>query len=254
MHPDKEQRDWLDLFVEAGFEPEQDKRDVVAHLDKHLFDPEPIERRALLEGYVESAFEVHIHCGIRGVLNHDAACEFCAVFKEAGGLNVDQLEPGILPVLKPKATSPECLPGESEFVVLVPVGEAAEDGQWVTLRTLPSLVRLQPLDECNVVWAHTGDLSVEPVTGASASVFELARIARFRRDKGVFVKDGELGAIGGFPVTPHLDQLPSDVVERRPPIVSNVPDDRTPLKGGCSRTFARKMTRSFAFGSGSGTI
>jgi hypothetical protein len=50
-------------------------------------------------------------------------------------------------------------------------------------------------------------------------------------DEGVFVKDGELGAVGGFTVTPALDQLPSDVVKGRPPVVSNVPNDGSPLKG-----------------------
>lgn len=106
MPPNKEQRDWLGLFVEAGFEPEQDIRDVVAHLDKRLFDPEPIERRAFLEGYAESVYEVRVHCGIRSGFNDDAASEFCAVFKKARGLNVDELESGITSVPVPKPVPP----------------------------------------------------------------------------------------------------------------------------------------------------
>src|SRR5918994_1767171 len=231
MPRNRRERDWLDLFVEAGFEPKQDIRDVVTHLDKRLFDPEPIERRAFLEGYIEVEYEVHVHIGIRPGFNEDAASEFCAVFKKARGLNVDDLESGITSVPIPKSVSPEGLPAESEFVVLVPIGETSEDGEWMTLRTLPSVVRLQSLDKCNVGLAHTADLSVEPVKGALSSFFDLARIAGLGRDEGVFVEDGELGAGGGSPVAPDLDQLPGDMVEGRSPVVRNVPDNGPPLKG-----------------------
>jgi hypothetical protein len=231
MPPNRREQDWLDLFVEAGFEPEQDIRDVVSHLDKRLFDPEPIERRAFLEGYIEVEYAVHVHFGIRPGFNEDAASEFCAVFKKARGLNVDHLESGITSVPIPKSVSPEGLPAESEFVVLVPVGETSEDGEWVTLRTLPSTVRLQPLDKCNVGFAHPPDLLLKRLAGTSSFLFEVGRVVGLERDERVFVEDGELGTPVGFPVAPDLDQLPGDVVEGRPPIVGNVPDDGTPLKG-----------------------
>src|SRR5215211_5584742 len=105
MPPNRQERDWLDLFLEAGFEPEQDIRDVVAQLDKRLFDPEPIERRAFLEGYIEVEYEVHVHTGIRSGFNKDATSEFCAVFKKAGGLNFNELKSGITSVPVPKSVS-----------------------------------------------------------------------------------------------------------------------------------------------------
>jgi hypothetical protein len=231
MPPNRQERDWLDLFLEVGFEPEQDIRDEVAHLDKRLFDPEPIERRAFLKGYIEVEYEVHVHIGIRSGFNKDATSEFCAVFKKARGLNLNELESGVSSVPIPNPVTPESLSAQGEFVVLVPVGEAGEDGKWVTLRTLPSTLRLQPLDVCNVVWAHTVDLSVEPGEGAFSSVFDLAGIARFGRDEGVFVEDRELGTVGGFPVTPDLDQLPGDMIEGGPPIVGSVPNYGSPLRG-----------------------
>jgi hypothetical protein len=231
MPPNRERRDWLDLFVEAGFEPEQDIRDVVAHLDKRLFDPEAIERRAFLEGYIESAFEVHVHCGIWSGGDEDTAPEFCAVFKKARGLNVDDLESGITSVPIPKQLSPKRLPAESEFVVLVPIGETSEDGKWMTLRTLHSVVRLQPLDKCNVDFAHPSNLLLEGLAGTSSFLFDLGRVVGLKPDKGIFVEDGELGASGRFPVTPNLDQLPGDMVKGRPPVVRSVSDDGSPLKG-----------------------
>ena len=231
MPPNRQERDWLDLFLEAGFEPEQDIRDVVAQLDKRLFDPEPIERRAFLEGYIEVEYEVHVHIGIRSGFNKDATSEFCAVFKKAGGLNFNELKSGITSVPVPKSVSPESLPAESEFVVLVPIGETSEDGKWVALRTLPSTVRLQPLDECNVGFAHPPDLLLEGFAGTSSFLFEVGRIVGFERDEGVVVEDGELGTPVGFPVTPNLDQLPGEVVEGRPPVMRNIPNDGTPHKG-----------------------
>src|SRR5215212_10479332 len=120
MPPHRREQDWLNLFLEAGFEPEQDIGDVVAHLDKHLFDPEPIERRTFLKGYVEVACELHIHCGIRSSSDEDAASEFCAVYKKARGLNVEEAEAGIVPVCVPKPISPHSLSAQGEFVVLIP--------------------------------------------------------------------------------------------------------------------------------------
>jgi hypothetical protein len=231
MPPDKRESDWLNLFLEAGFEPEQDIRDVVAHLDKRLFEPEPIERRTFLEGYIEVEYEVHVHIGIPSGFNKDATSEFCAVFKKAGGLNVNELKSGIASVPVPKSVSSKGLSAESEFVVLVPIGETSEDGEWVTLRTLPSTVRLQPLDECNVGLAHPSDLFPKRTAGTSSFLFEGGRIVGFERDEGIVVEDGELGAVGGFPVTPDLDQLPGDMVEGRAPVVRNIPDDGTPRKG-----------------------
>jgi hypothetical protein len=114
--------------------------------------------------------------------------------------------------------------GELVFPVLVPVGKLVEGKEWVCIGAMPSVIRLQRLNDFYIAGVHITELSV-PAFERFLCIFGFGVETCV---EGTLREDRELGSVrGGFPVPD--DQLVGQMVKGGPPVVDDIPDNGTPL-------------------------
>jgi hypothetical protein len=93
---------------------------------------------SIFERYAERAFVIHTHfSGVSG--------EFCATHEWPDGMGSRSFDRALEGA---KAALRERVSHGMEKAVLVPIGQKAEKSEWLDARSLPYVMRLQPLDDC----------------------------------------------------------------------------------------------------------
>ena len=216
------------LSGEFDLELTQDMRNAQTHIGKRPFNPKSLKGAPFPEGYVEQDLYIQVHMVIRVSGDDREPRHFCAVLEYAGrGADVERDDSGVpCPFLEVVATSDVGTSGEVQLPVLVPVGKFSEAGEVMRVGVFRSLVvRLQRLEECDIAGVHAVGLAAPTVVRS----FPLLGGGVGVTVEGVFGEDRKLSFARDGLFSISLDELPSQVVQTRPCVVDNVPDDRAPL-------------------------
>ncbi len=174
-------------------------------------DPECLDYigRTLSEGYAEGRRSLHAHFRVGSEGDHQPR-DYCAIFKRLG----EELDsPSVARGSRENGELMGRGYREMRKLVLVAIGEHTEQPEGVSgYRYVPSVVRLQSLDECPGVGMYTPDLG--------PTVFVKPNL---------ICENGETGVVGD--AFGHLGTLVCDgefvgeVVEGASEVVEEVPDD-----------------------------
>jgi hypothetical protein len=172
---------------------------------------------SIWERYVEVEAEVHLHFRRRsdGRASDTKPEDFCARLQRDPDVDLEAVDfPADLSDDLGWNVGHRRHNGHDDLV-LVRVRERVENGQGVRTRLLPSLVRLESLDDCLMVGMNLAQSLLYPLSlpvGGSAA-------------------DREAGASRGFLLRAVVKgELPSQVIERRPETMRNVPDEDSPSR------------------------
>jgi hypothetical protein len=112
---------------------------------------------SFFENYVGLRRDIHVHGSARVNGANGAPTKFCAVYH----LRADALDEHLLDVeiVSSDAQASELRDGEMEQPVPINAGQLVELPQRIVGKAIPSLMRLQLLDDCRSVWAERPDLS-----------------------------------------------------------------------------------------------
>lgn len=203
-----------DSQLEETLEAGNDALDMRDDVQERRYEWHVLNSRAsLVELYVRGNFRVHVHIGIRGRLDEGEVGYWCAVFEALPSVDVHVVE-----VETPHVAKSESLHGEHganglDDSVLIGVVNVVKQPQEVGFRLVPSTVRLKPLDECFLTRGEVLDesTSVVPITIRGGGDGKGCSVVRRR----------------GL----QQRQLPNELVESRPQIVHDIPDDDAPVLG-----------------------
>ena len=205
--------DALDYYMKIA----DDLFDGLSHLNKDgvewLSRDDVRDSSTLAESYAEAKTAIHMHLRLKtAVVGCDADLrDYCAVFEKAS-----RLQPN-LPMTRDALGCDDlelCLirdeRDDGNSAVFVGVGERVEDGEWVRVRRIPSVVRLRLVEACDQVFGDAPEhrrRSRFPILAGSAD-WEPAILIGVERE--------------------FVDQL----VESGSQTVDRVSGDDTPLNGG----------------------
>lgn len=193
------------LVVEPFLEFENDVRDMAEERRQRLFNRKPLKRTPFPEGYIVMEQKIHVQFGVRPYDKGSKARYYLAVFEYFPlGLKADGSREGVTgSCLNAKLVVHEGLSSEMEFPVFIPVGKLVESGEVVRLGFFPSLVRLQELEDSDIVGVHTSGLGVP----AREGLFRLIDRRMDTRVEGGPGENGESSAARGL-VPSSQNQLP----------------------------------------------
>jgi hypothetical protein len=167
-------QDALDYFVQVG----DDLLDGLSHLPEswheRLSGDGTWDPRTLAERYAEAEVAIHVHLRLKTAvvgLETDLR-DYCIVFEQPAGLDAD------LSVARDALGGDNlelCFVGDEsddgDRSVLVGIGERVEDGEWMRVRVVPSVVRLRLVKNCDQVLGdapeHGGRLGLPVLPGAA---------------------------------------------------------------------------------------
>ena len=169
---------------------------------------EIIDRRSLLEGYVSGDLMPHLHFYVSD--ERDIATNyFCAVYQRARGEYLPRVnhETGRKRRYRDRANG--CL-NDIQTAVLVDIAEVMQPPQGMTSVVIPSMIRLQLLDDCLRVWPDAHDLvKPAPALGLPASIKS--------EESLLIAEDGELCTLKVTSETYMMDsKRVGQVVQGRP--------------------------------------
>ena len=254
MPPYREHPNWQGIWErlrKLGLEFDHDRRNGIVKTFERLYNPAPVGWRSLFERYVEGDAEVHVHIHTNVSMLPDVldASNLCATFKWPQGVLLNDSEHKFW-CGGTRHDSPnvvECDEEEAEVKVamLVDVPEFIENRKRLLGRILPTVKRLQLLDDCAKVWPDSPEATrflVRPPAGRPISPGDASpRGVSLTPVKGV---DGEADLPPLAPrSTPRGDrvrrsvpvgdgELPDEVIERGAEIMDDISDDGSPLFNG----------------------
>jgi len=186
----------------------QDQLDVPGHVAKRS---EAAGQGGIAEAYRENRLEIHAHL-LAGIgANNEQPSEFCAVIESGERAVLDKH------ISETGEDGPESrMDGATrDDPVLI---EVVEYGEQFEIRSVPSVVRLQSLDECSM---RIPDPGQEPVLGASESIGGW----QFVDPRGMVEEDRELGVVSGTGADRGRSKLPHEIVERGSKVVGEIARD-----------------------------
>ena len=111
-----------------------------------------------------------------------------------------------------------------QVAVLVPIIKLTQDGQWVKVRVLSEVVRLQPLDSCDSVWGQVSYFFEAPIV-AAGSATPLITVGQDRERTAYPVAWPDPWV--PTPLAIVNSELPHFVIERGSEIVNEVAENRS---------------------------
>jgi hypothetical protein len=256
MPPNREHPDWQGIWErlrKLGLEFDYDRRNGIVEAFERLYNPAPVGWRSLFERYVVGDAEVHVHIRTRASVLPDVleASNLCATFAwprrvllndsehkfwcsgtHHDGSNIVEHDEEV---------------GEMKVAVLVDVPEFIENRKRLFGRILPTVKRLQLLDDCAKVWPDSPEATRHlfprpagpPMSPGDASTRAVS-VARVRGEDG----EGDVSPLAprfspprdrvGWGVPVGDGELPDEVVERGAEIVDDISDDGPPRFDGGS--------------------
>lgn len=183
----------------------------------------------LIESYVQNRIEIHVHLsiGIDGVSAVNR--EYCVVYNRYLEDLKLPVEPDVGDHVSPDLHSSKFVDHGMEKAVLVDVRQLAELPEGVCVKAVPSVVRLQTLNDCLHRWIDSADLArrrllekARASTGISAPVF-------IPEDRELGIALEILWSTGQGAV--RVGQGEGQMVERRADVVEDVADYHGELGG-----------------------
>lgn len=181
-----------------------------------------VTKGGFIERYTRNDLALHLH-GAIGLPEPRVGTngEFCAVIEirsDEMSLSSSFREYGLLEV--------ETQDGHIQVPMFVDVGECVEETEHEVRRLhIPSVIRLQSLDECKRSWGETRPrLATKLVLGNMVS--EPSGAASANRELDLVV-----GGDGSFPVV-HLDKIEKQVIQGGPNLIQQLSNENRNINGG----------------------
>jgi hypothetical protein len=193
---------------------------------EYLFESMTLKRTAFPESYIEGDLDLHVHFGLGAGSGEGDTRNYCAVLKSSDGSLVGDPKLGVPGVSDAVSGFLEGLTSELVFPMFIPVRKVGQHGEYRNLGVLSHVVRLQPLDKCDIVVVDALDLSVP----ASERVFSFFGAGVEAGVERTLREDGEGGTTRRFAVVPD-DQLPGEMIQGGPTIVNDISNDGAPFGG-----------------------
>jgi hypothetical protein len=161
MPPNREHPDWQGIWErlrKLGLEFDNDRRNGIVKAFERLCNPLPIRRRSLRERYIVGDVSVHVHTQNRAAVLPDllGTSYLCTTYEWPGTVLLNDSELDFWCESErldaPNVAKPDQEMGEVKVAVLVDVPEFIENRKRLFGRALPTVKRLQRLDECAKVW------------------------------------------------------------------------------------------------------
>ena len=184
--------------------------------NKRFFNAESRNCPRIAEGYIEGTLCLHLHMGVVASRGDPVLKHYCAVFERAAIGFHEGFKLQVPHVRELNLRVAGDVLSEVHFPVLVPVRETVEDEEGVSL--VPSIVRLKPLEDCDIVGVHTSSHPLPPLKRLFAGI----------GGKWIIRKDREPRVTVGF-VSVCVDELPCEVVKGRTEVVADFSDNDAPF-------------------------
>jgi hypothetical protein len=214
--------------------------DAPVDVPEYLWDGEPWDSfwNSLAEAYAEEGVEIHIHFRA-GSVEGRVTGDWCAIFNRTPSQDFDFVGGVVAGGDESKGIGRE--KDEVGQPMLVHVFKLVEPPKGVRLSTLPTRVRLQPLDNCLSAWID-----------APKHVVEFARI--------LLNEDGKPG--GAFDVAGHRSSLVTgdgefkdEVIQGAPEVVEAVSNNKTEFGRRRAEHYdAQNLLRSINIGFGPSSV
>lgn len=160
--------------------PEQAKYpglDVIANIIKDSYHSFTVHSRGTVESYLQKRIEIHLHFLVGNLGNGAIPDYYCLTFNHClDYLNVEEFVIKGEPWTKSGSNITDS--ADEQQAMLVDIREFVQHPKLVAMNILPSLIRLQILDDCLSVWMHAANSSVD---SSRVGMFEDGEF-RFLRD------------------------------------------------------------------------
>lgn len=216
------------LFGNKSVEGVDDALNVDAQIEEGGLDLLPGERSVVAERYREQKFLIHVHCRDIGIHESEVGAvidlhEYCATFNSACRANRMGVQPDSRHQLGNIESDGVRRPTRNmDGSMLVDVVHLTKNPEGITFHCdIPSVIRLQSLDDCLRFWRDAPDLVKRLPFSATPSVERVALIAD--RESGRIV-------IREFSGIASIRDGVNDVVQGRPEVVNDIPNNCAPVQ------------------------